>query len=274
MSTVKRLRTAFDGLSRQFRPTSFSKFNRGPPNDQTTLDIFKGHWASEFPDVNGVLTAGNAPLFTSDPRPRYALRAFGARPEQMQGARVLELGPLEGGHTYQLEGLGANVLGVEGNAEAYLKCLIAKELLGLQARFLYGDFLAYLDDNPPQLDLIFACGVLYHMTTPLRLIRSICENAPRAFIWTHYYDPDLCIRFSKTQKSESGLSAAHYRRSYFRPGAGLFFGGLENHACWLPREELINAFSYFGHKYIEIIEETRDHPHGPCFSFVTSAQPF
>ncbi len=35
---------------------------------------------------------------------------------------ILELGPLEGAHTYQLR-----ILAIEANAEAFLKCLVVKE---------------------------------------------------------------------------------------------------------------------------------------------------
>ena len=57
---------------------------------------------------------------------------------------ILELGPLEGGHSYMLDRAGAaQVVAIEGNARAYLKCLIVKELLGLpRVQFLCGDSVA------------------------------------------------------------------------------------------------------------------------------------
>ena len=65
----------------------------------------------------------------------------------MDGFRILELGPLEGAHTYQLEKLGAaEIVAIEANKEAFLKCLIIKELAQLErARFLLGDFVTYLE---------------------------------------------------------------------------------------------------------------------------------
>jgi Protein of unknown function (DUF1698) len=82
---------------------------------------------------------------------------------------VLELGPLEGAHTYRLQQLGAGrILAIESNVEAYLKCLIVKEALGMKrAEFMLGDFTLYLQECTERFDLVFCCGVLYHMQDPL-----------------------------------------------------------------------------------------------------------
>lgn len=72
--------------------------------------------------------------------------------EQIGGFKnknVLELGPLEAGHTYLIEKLGASsVLGIESNARAYLKCLVVKEVMGMtKSHFLLGDFVPFLKEN-------------------------------------------------------------------------------------------------------------------------------
>jgi hypothetical protein len=251
----------------------FAKFNAERPSDQSAVDIFKGRWASALPADGGPLSAGDAPLFTADSRPGFAARAFGAAPEAIAGARVLELGPLEGGHTYQLEKLGADVLAIEGNAEAYLKCLIVKEIFGLKARFMLGDFQSYLRDGAPRFDLIFASGVLYHMADPLALIGQICRAAPRSVVWTHYYDPQLCRGFRREMGGESGPDVPHYRRAYRFRGWGRFWGGLASYSCWLERESILDAFRRGGHGFVEVVDENRAHPHGPCFTFITSTEP-
>lgn len=176
---------------------SFQKFHDRAPSPQAAVDIFKGRWASRFPDREPPLVAGTAPHFTAegDHRPAQAARAFGGEAGRLDGFRIVELGPLEGGHTYQLEGLGAQVVAIEANAEAYLKCLIAKEILGMRSRFMLGDFERHLAAAQEPADLVFACGVLYHMTQPLRLIERICRAAPRCYLWTHYYDAERCAGF-------------------------------------------------------------------------------
>lgn len=249
---------------------SFRKFHNTAPSAQAAVDLFKGHWASRFPDLDPPVFAGEAPLFSVDHRPRQAAAAFGGEVARLDGFRVVELGPLEGGHTYQLEQLGAEVTAIEGNAEAYLKCLVAKEVLGMRSRFLLGDFNRYLDGVERPFDLIFASGVLYHMVEPLKLIERVCRAGDRAYLWTHFYDPDLCQGFEGATIEHAGLSIAHFRKGYGDQSHGQFWGGLADAACWLPREGIVNAFQAFGHSRVEVLETNLDHPHGPCFTIATS----
>ena len=84
--------------------------------------------------------------FFDDGRIQFAVGRFGG----VQGLSILELGPLESGHPYMLQKAGAReIVAVEANTRAYLKCLIAKEVLGLEAaHFTLGDFEEYLRAPP------------------------------------------------------------------------------------------------------------------------------
>src|SRR5678815_5516372 len=83
---------------------SFPKFHDCLPSQQAALDLFKGRWTISLPEVDGrTLVAGPNPYFTADPRPHQAIRAFGGPNGRIDGFKVLELGPLEGGHAYTLE---------------------------------------------------------------------------------------------------------------------------------------------------------------------------
>ncbi len=93
------------------------------PSPQLAVDIFAGEWSSRFPpgsDIDG----GQAELF-EDRRISWMIDQL----EGVEGLRILELGPLEGGHTYMLDRAGADVVAIEANQRAYLKCLITKEVL-------------------------------------------------------------------------------------------------------------------------------------------------
>ena len=109
----------------------FNKFELRAPSAQNLIDIFSGKWASDFGKIYPGLNAGIAELFVSDERPRLAAQYLGTN-GRLDAMSVLELGPLEAGHTYQLEQLGADITAVEANCEAYLKCLLVKELLNLK----------------------------------------------------------------------------------------------------------------------------------------------
>jgi hypothetical protein len=248
---------------------SFRKFVDESPSPQMALDIFKDRWASSLPDLGAPLIAGGAALFTKDLRPRQAAQIFGKGTERLDGFRVIELGPLEGGHTYQLEGLGAQVIAIEGNAEAYLKCLIIKEIFDLKSKFLLGDFIKYLQGPDTQCDMLFASGVLYHMVEPLKLIELICKASARSFLWTHYYDAERSLGYQSKSVTHAGFTAEHFGKPYSDQSDGKFWGGMADSACWLARDDIIGAFAAFGHGQHQVVETNLDHPHGPCFTVAT-----
>ena len=116
---------------------SLEYYTRVAPSNQAMLDIFKGQWSSKMPDATGLeTTPGPAGLF-EDQRITWAGQVFGG----FDGKRILELGPLEGGHSYMLHKAGASqVVAVEANSKAFLKCLIVKQIFDLtNVEFLFGD---------------------------------------------------------------------------------------------------------------------------------------
>lgn len=247
----------------------FNKFELRAPSAQNLVDIFAGKWASDFSHVYPGLTAGTADLFVADPRPLLAARYLGTN-GRLDGVEVLELGPLEGGHTYRLEQLGARVTAVEANCEAYLKCLLVKELLNLKnSRFLLGDFSLFLEESSKDFDLIFASGVLYHVPDPLRLIELIAKRTARCFVWSHYFDPGLYPgpkRTPRTVKHRMG-NFTYHELEYPDMNYGKFWGGNKPVASWLSKDDMLNAFRVFGFNSIEVVQEHTDHPHGACMSF-------
>src|SRR5215212_97505 len=169
--------------------TILDAYVHSAPSAQNAIDIFKGEWASRFPAALGTpVEAGGIPLF-EDGRIIWAINELGG----IQGNRILELGPLEGGHSYMLELYGAaSVISIEANTRAYLKCLIAKELLDMKrVKYLCGDFIEYLKTSAEQFDMIMGSGVLYHMRNPVELLSLLAGHTNRLFLWTHYFDP--CI---------------------------------------------------------------------------------
>jgi hypothetical protein len=252
----------------------------GPPSDQNALDIFSGEWASRFPAEFSSLRAGTIPLF-EDPRVSWALQELGS----IEGQNVLELGPLEGGHSFMLERAGAqSIISIEANTRAFLKCLISKEILRLsKVRFQCGNFVSFLQANNTRYDLVFAAGVLYHMSDPANLIALLAACTDRVYFWTHYYDHDIISQtahlrgnFSKeSHRSVLGFEHKLYRQEY---GAALqtkqFCGGAQSFSNWMTREDLLLCLKHFGYQDLRIAHEQRDHPHGPCFSVLAQKQSF
>jgi hypothetical protein len=254
------------------QPSILDEYVTSAPSPQNAVDIFAGEWSSQVPGAS----AGPIPLFADD-RVQWALDQLGG----VTGASVLELGPLEGGHTYMLSQAGASsVLAVESQTRAYLKCLIAKELVGMpSARFVLGDFMAYLRECDERFDLVFASGVLYHMRNPVETIGLTARAASRLFLWTHYHDEEivrssalLSPRFSTAETSsyegfEHTLHRFEYESALQLKG---FCGGSAPHSNWLSRKDLLAALAHFGWQVKAVSFDTPDHPHGPALALVAT----
>ena len=137
------------------KPNVYARFEHRAPSDQTAVDVFRGRWASDLSQLLKVNGTGPGPLFTNDGRPDNVAAEFG-RNGSLEGMTILEIGPLEGAHTYKLEQLGASsITARKSNIEAWLKCLVVKEMLNLKkSHFLLGDALTYLENTRTRFDVV------------------------------------------------------------------------------------------------------------------------
>jgi len=249
------------------------KYETRAPTAQNIVDIFAGEWTSNFPAENGVdVRAGAMPLF-DDPRIAWG----GAQLGGFGGHSVLELGPLEAGHTHMMHRAGATeIVAIEANRRAFLKCLCVKELYALdRARFLLGDFMPYLQESPRRFDIIVASGVLYHMLEPMQTLRYLSRMSDRLFLWTHYYDHDvvkanaeLARKFGRlrTERHDDfSYETVDYSYKEALKWIG-FTGGTQEGSRWLTRAAIVDFLHTSGYAKIDVNFEQRDHPHGPAFA--------
>jgi hypothetical protein len=231
-----------------------------------------GKWHSAFPDGSGIDTGGYAKLF-DDARVTWALDKLGG----VAGADILELGPLEGGHTYMLDRAGAkSVIAIEGLKPAYLKCLVAKEALGIRsASFLLGNFIPWLEREPRAFDLIWASGVLYHSNEPLKLLQLIAAHTRNVFIWTHFYPDDFAPRapyptpvVGVRNVPFAGKDIPHFDRTYVLTGRAGFCGGVYSGCAWLRRGDILYILSALGFSSIDIAFEGPANEQGHSFALL------
>ncbi|MGN8119942.1 class I SAM-dependent methyltransferase [Labrys sp. 22185] len=248
----------------------FGNYVTSLPCHQNAVDIVSG-WNCSFPQHLG-LVAGELATY-ADSRISWMMSQYGP----LDGKKVLELGPLEGGHTFMLEEAGAEVDAVEANQLAFLRCLITKEILGLShARIWLGDFVKWLEEKPTIYDLIVASGVLYHSNDPLHLIELIAKRTSTVYLWTHFIDDDLMPRsdprrlvFADEPEIQDfhGVSVRTYRRTYLdAPIHAEFCGGPKDEHRWLNRDDLLAALRVVGFAHITLEGEEPDHRHGPAIS--------
>jgi hypothetical protein len=246
------------------------------PSAQAAIDLFRGEWVSRLPSP---LRGGEAPLF-DDPRVTWGIEELGP----LTGARILELGPLEGGHTWMLERAGAaSITAVEAHPKAYLRCLVVKEAVGMQrSRFLFGDFMRYLAETDEVYDVCWASGVLYHLRNPAELIELAARRAPRLFVWTHYYDPEIARSNEFLRKrisrevpaTHAGFAHTQHRFDYgITFDLGRFCGGTAPHASWLTRDTLLDCLAHFGWQVVATGFEEPHHPHGPAIALACRRSP-
>lgn len=230
------------------------------PSDMHSLTIFNNSWITSVPGAESI--TGNIPL-CQDSRIQWLIDN-----KTLQGMNVLELGPLEGGHTYMLEKIGgAIVTAIEANPQSFLKTLILKNYFKLKAKILYGDFIKYLSEQIyKSFDLCVAVGVLYHMADPLSFLTNISKNFKRIFIWTHYFDTKR-MKFNESFDREpyiivnEGKEIIMHKHNYSRKD-NRFLGGIDKYSFWLERESLLSYLKYSGFTNITLVSENT-HPTYP-----------
>ncbi|NQY56172.1 MAG: class I SAM-dependent methyltransferase [Ilumatobacteraceae bacterium] len=243
------------------------------PSPANAVDLFAGQWSTKLP-IDA--PTGDVDLF-GDSRVIDYVQSVGG----VDGQRVLELGPLEGAHTATLRNdLGAaHVTAIEANTSAYLRCLITKELIGLDGvEFQLGDFRPYLATTDDRFDLAVAIGVLYHLDDPVPVLADLTRIADRIVLWTHVHAdernaPQLADRFDAP--IDKDLNGTPYRLHPYRYESSLdwsgFCGGTRPKAAWIERDSLLTIIASLG-LVIERIEET-NHPHGPTVTMALRKRP-
>lgn len=250
----------------------FDQYEPGLPSHQNAIDLLPG-WTGSFPEELQ-LTAGSMALF-ADPRIAWMLERMGS----LSGQRILEIGPLEGMHTYMLDQQRPERIdAVEANRLCYLRCLVTREILRISsAHFHLGDALHWLKKSPERYDLIVASGVLYHMSDPIDLLELLAARSDAVFLWTHYFpdDPQEGERWRKpfsgkvVARDYNNMRVRLHERSYKRTSAtASFCGGPRDRHYWMNRTDLLMLLTSFGFKSIEVMGEERDHRYGPCFSLL------
>lgn len=275
LGTLERLRRAL--ADDRVHVSTRAQYLRSAPSPQATLDIFRGQWSSSMPPPLDALKAGRFPLY-EDERLTWGLQQLGG----VQGASVLELGPLEGGHSYLLDRAGAgSVTSIEGNVHAYVRCLVVKELLGMERwNVLCGDLIEFLRATDDHYDVCVAAGVLYHQLNPVELIALTAERADRLYIQTHYFDEaavsanaSVARHFrnpvTRDLRAPATRSTGSFTYLVYPYSYGIatrftsFCGGPNPTASWMAKDAILEALEHFGWTNVVVGFDERADGNGP-----------
>lgn len=230
------------------------------PNKMETLFGFEIYpkWHCSFP-VDSLSLEQIRRKFTGvDPRIAQLLERM-----DIKGKCILELGALEGMHTFMLESAGADeIIAIEGRKENFLKCLLIKNAYKLhKSTFLHADIEKAVYKIKRRFDLCLALGILYHLENPVRLLKSIGEKADNIFLWSHYAKYD----YPEGQVCEIQENGQRFKGKYVKEDTQEYLSGIKIKSLWMLESSLMRALENAGFKNIEIIDR-EDHEHGPALT--------
>jgi len=200
---------------------------------------------------------------TYDSRPRYCAETF----PNFKNFSIVELGPSDGYNTVGLEIAGASdIVSVEANVDGFLKACILKNAFNMKAQFLLGDFLKYLDTPGLKKDLVYASGVLYHLTNPVEFIQQCGKVADNLFIWTFHYVHETISQHSyeklcfvaPEERVIDGQTYTYHKRFYDPSivASGKYQGGVGNLAYWLTLSDIERALTQAGYKIERTVDDS------------------
>jgi SAM-dependent methyltransferase len=176
---------------------------------------------------------------------------------------ILELGSLEGGHSFSLASrpFVTSVVALEGRAANIEKALFVQKLVDAgNVKFIEANLQTINLSNFGQFDAVFCSGLLYHLPKPWELIHECSQVSPNLFLWTQY-----------AREKEARMVLNGYRGKWYHEGGRLDpLSGLSKKSFWLTLGSLITLLTQHGYKEITLIDNNLEHPHGACITLAAS----
>jgi len=180
----------------------------------------------------------------------------------LTGKSVLEVGCFEGIHTLGLRLYCQDVTAVDIRPSNVVKTLTRLCMHGSNAKVFVADVEA-LPDQFGTFDLIFHCGVLYHLMAPLEHVFALSRLCKHLFLDTH-------VARNEPEMIEKQLGGVTYRGAY-HDEAGWHdpFSGKDPKAFWLDKESLLDVLRRAGFSSVKELEN-REERNGPRLALLAS----
>lgn len=177
---------------------------------------------------------------------------------------VLELGSLEGGHTFAVARRETveRVVGVEGRQANVDRARCVQRLLGANnVEFVTANIESFDLRSLGMFDAVFCVGLLYHLPRPWEVIARIAQVTRSVFIWTHYASDE------KADRVASGYRGLGYKEF----GMADPLSGMSRESFWPTLDALRLMLSTYGFTNVQIIEDKPDHPNGPAVTLAATS---
>lgn len=242
------------------------------PNELLLGKIREKNWTSHnIPLTRKISTMGDAvPLIGNDRRVQVIknnLRFI--KKSELTGLRLIDLGCLEGGLSFEMACEGMNVVGVEGRVLNYEKCALLKDYFNLSnLNFICSDVKKLSKNEHGVFDIVLCCGLLYHLDNPMSFIDildDITNNDSIVFLDTHIAPSDIDMHSYIYKDSLSHFDKLTYKNISYE---GRWYNeypeeaiGSDNEwtavsnpkSFWLSLNSLIKALFYGGFRRINIL---------------------
>lgn len=169
---------------------------------------------------------------------------------------ILELGSLEGGHSFALAAHPTveRLVGVEGRQANVARAEWVRTLLGASnVEFVQADLESTSLSTLGTFDVVFCCGLLYHLQRPWELIAQIGQVSSGLFLSTHY------------AAAEQANTVRHGVRGTIYQEFGLDdpLSGLSDESFWPTLDGLLGMLRDHGFTETNIVHNIQVHPNGP-----------
>jgi tetratricopeptide (TPR) repeat protein len=182
----------------------------------------------------------------------------------VRGQRVLELGPLEGHDSIILQKMGVRELvAIESRPENIAKCNLMKKRHRLDNTTFERQSLIALYEGKeepvftPGFDLVFCCGILYHVPNPAKALSWCRKQAPALFLATHYYEPASPESYPKDvfRRGVSSLrfEGEEYTGLLIEEETADLLSGMSQISVWLGEPDLLRMLGAAGYKNVSVL---------------------
>jgi tRNA (mo5U34)-methyltransferase len=169
----------------------------------------------------------------------------------LRGKSVLEVGCFEGIHTIGLRMFTDDVTAIDIRPANVIKTLTRLAYHGTYAKVFQQD-VELLDERFGHFDLIFHCGVLYHLIGPAEHLLALGRMTPRLFLDTHVAENEP-KRINRTVREISYEGAYHDEGGWTNP-----FAGRDAKALWLTLESVQSLLREAGFRSVELLERREE----------------